>query len=69
MSGDLLPRRAEFLRVRRRPQPITPLGLGFAGAAGVTLRSGYMSFPLNVALVSSLNGLRTSALAGFTIRR
>jgi hypothetical protein len=47
----------------------TPLGLGLAAAAGVTLRAGQMNFPLNVALVSSQNGVRTSVLGGFTIRR
>jgi hypothetical protein len=48
---------------------ITPLGLGFAVAGGISLRSGYMQFPINVALVSSENGVRTSALVGFTTRR
>jgi hypothetical protein len=48
---------------------VTPLGLGFAVAAGISLRSGYMQFPMNVAIVSSENGVRTSALLGFTTRR
>jgi hypothetical protein len=47
----------------------TPLGLGFAVAAGVSVPSGYMQFPINIALVSSENGVRTSALVGFTTRR
>jgi hypothetical protein len=47
----------------------TPLGVGLAVAAGITVRSGHMNFPLNLALVSSENGVRTSVLAGFTMRR
>jgi hypothetical protein len=48
---------------------MTPLGIGFAVAGGVSVRSGYMQFPINIALVSSENGVRTSALVGFTTRR
>jgi hypothetical protein len=48
---------------------VTPLGFGFAAAAGISVRSGYMQFPMNVAIVSSENGIRTSALLGFTTRR
>jgi hypothetical protein len=33
------------------------------------VRSGYMHFPINLALVSSENGVRTSALVGFTTLR
>ena len=47
----------------------TPIGVGFALAAGYNVRSGYMNFPLNIALVSSEKGIRTSALIGFTTRR
>jgi hypothetical protein len=46
----------------------TPLGVGFAAAGGITVPAGYMQFPLNVAVVSSANGVRVSALAGFTTR-
>jgi hypothetical protein len=46
----------------------TPLGVGFAAAAGITIPAGYMQFPFNVAVVSSANGVRVSALAGFTTR-
>jgi hypothetical protein len=48
---------------------VSGLGVGLAAAAGVNLRSGYMNFPVNVALVSSDSGVRTSVLGGFTMRR
>jgi hypothetical protein len=48
---------------------VTPLGVGFAAAGGIMLRSGFMHFPLNVALVSSGKGVRTSVLGGFAVRR
>jgi hypothetical protein len=47
----------------------TPLGLGFVVGGGITLSSGYMNFPLNVAVAASDKGVRTSVLAGFTTRR
>jgi hypothetical protein len=48
---------------------VTPLGFGFAAGTGINLRSGHMNFPLNLAIVSSGNGVRSSALVGFTMRR
>jgi len=48
---------------------LTPVGLGLAAAAGVTIPSGSLNFPVNVAIVSSERGIRTSVLAGFTTRR
>jgi hypothetical protein len=48
---------------------LTPAGVGLAVAAGVTIPSGSLNFPVNVAIVSSERGIRTSVLAGFTTRR
>jgi hypothetical protein len=48
---------------------VTPVGVGLAFAAGVTLRTGIMNVPMNVAVVPSKAGTRISFLTGFTIRR
>jgi hypothetical protein len=48
---------------------VNPLGTAFAAAAGVTLRSGRLNFPLNLAVVPSQSGLRISFLAGFNARK
>jgi hypothetical protein len=48
---------------------VNGLGVGLATAAGMNLRSGHMNFPVNVALVSSASGVRSSVLAGFNMRR
>jgi hypothetical protein len=48
---------------------LTPLGTAFAAAAGVTLRSGGLNFPLNVAIVPAKSGVRVSFLAGFNARK
>jgi hypothetical protein len=42
-------------------------GVGFAAAAGVTLRSGNVNFPLNLVMVRSMDNYRVSLLAGFTL--
>ena len=47
---------------------ISPSGVGLAVAAGVTLRTGFMNVPLNVAIVPSKRGSRVSVLTGFTMR-
>jgi hypothetical protein len=38
-------------------------------AGGVTLRTGNLNIPMNVAAVPSKNGVRLSMLAGFNTRR
>ena len=48
---------------------ITPVGVGLVVAAGVTVRSGALNVPLNVALASSSSGLRVSVMTGFNIRK
>ena len=48
---------------------LTPVGTAFAAAAGVTLRSGGLNFPLNIAIVPSKSGVRVSFLAGFNTRK
>lgn len=48
---------------------LTPVGTAFAAAAGVTLRSGRLNFPLNIAVVPSKSGVRVSFLAGFNARK
>ena len=48
---------------------VTPAGVALALAAGVTVRTGVVNVPLNVAVVPSQAGTRVSILAGFTLRR
>jgi hypothetical protein len=48
---------------------VTPAGVGIAFAAGVTIRSGFLNVPVNVAVVPSAAGTRISMLTGFTWRR
>jgi len=48
---------------------ITPLGVGLVVAAGVTVRTGALNVPLNVAVASSKSGTRVSVMTGFNIRR
>lgn len=48
---------------------VTPAGVALAVAAGVTVRTGVVNVPLNVAFVPSEAGMRVSILAGFTLRR
>ncbi len=47
----------------------TAEGAALAIAAGVTLRSGSLNFPVNLAVVPSKSGVRVSVLAGFNMRR
>ena len=48
---------------------ITPLGVGLVVAAGITVRTGALNVPLNVAVGSSKSGTRVSIMTGFNIRR
>ena len=48
---------------------VTPLGVGLVVAAGVTVKSGAIHVPLNVAVATSKNGARISILTGFNLRR
>ena len=47
---------------------VSPSGVALALAAGVTLRTGFMNVPLNVAVVPSKRGSRVSILTGFNMR-
>jgi hypothetical protein len=47
---------------------VTPAGVGLAFAAGVTIRSGFLNVPVNVAVVPSAAGMRISMLTGFNWR-
>ena len=42
-------------------------GVGLAAAAGVTIHSGGVNFPMNIAVAKSKTGARVSFLTGFTI--
>jgi hypothetical protein len=42
-------------------------GVGLAAAAGVTVHSGGVNFPMNIAVAKSKTGARVSFLTGFTI--
>ena len=48
---------------------VTPAGVGLVLAAGVTLRTGVMNVPINIAVVPSKVGTRVSFLTGFSLRR
>lgn len=48
---------------------LSPGGIALAFAGGVTLRTGNLNVPLNLAAVPSKNGVRVSLLAGFNSRR
>jgi len=48
---------------------VTPAGVGLALAAGLTVRSGPINVPLNLAIVPSKAGNRVSFLTGFNMRR
>jgi hypothetical protein len=47
---------------------VSPSGAALVLAAGVTLRSGFLNVPLNVAVVPSKHGSRVSFLTGFNMR-
>jgi hypothetical protein len=48
---------------------ITPLGVGLVIAAGVTMKTGALHVPFNVAVATSRTGVRLSFLTGFNVRR
>jgi hypothetical protein len=48
---------------------VTPAGVALVVAAGVTMRTGTLNVPLNVAVVPSKVGTRVSVLTGFNMRR
>jgi hypothetical protein len=48
---------------------ITPAGVALAWSAGMTFRAGALAIPVNVALVPSKFGLRSSILTGFNLYR
>lgn len=48
---------------------VTGSGVALAIAGGVTLRTGNLNIPLNVAMVPSRSGTRVSLLAGFNMRK
>jgi hypothetical protein len=48
---------------------VTPVGVGLVVAGGVTVRSGALNIPLNVAIATSKSGARVTILTGFNIRR
>jgi len=47
---------------------VTPVGTAMVYAAGATIRSGALSFPVNVAVAPSKSGVRVSLLTGFNMR-
>ena len=48
---------------------VTPAGTALAIAGGVSLRSGPLFIPVNLAVVPSRSGVRISVLTGFNMRR
>ena len=51
------------------PRHRKEIGVGLVMAARVTVRSGALNIPLNVAVASSKPGTRVSIMTGFNIRR
>jgi hypothetical protein len=47
---------------------VTPAGIALAFAAGVTIRTGALNVPMNIAVVPSKAGTRVSMLTGFNFR-
>lgn len=48
---------------------VTPAGTALAVAGGITVQSGPIFFPINLAVVPSRSGVRVSVLTGFNMRR
>jgi len=48
---------------------ITPLGVGLVVAAGVTMKTGALHVPFNVAVATSKSGARVSFMTGFNVRK
>ena len=48
---------------------ITPLGVGLVVAGGVTMKTGALHVPFNVAVATSRSGVRLSFMTGFNVRR
>ena len=48
---------------------ITPIGVGLVFAAGVTMKTGALHVPFNVAVATSKYGPRISVMTGFNVRR
>jgi hypothetical protein len=48
---------------------ITALGVGLVVAGGVTVRTGALHVPFNVAVATSKSGARVTILTGFNVRR
>jgi len=48
---------------------VTPVGTAMVYAAGATIRSGALNFPVNVAVAPSKSGVRVSLLTGITMRQ
>ena len=75
-QGVVLPSASWLVGVRTREGTefgigpnVTPAGVGLVLAAGVTLRTGIMNVPMNIAVVPSKAGTRVSFLTGFSMRR
>jgi hypothetical protein len=75
-QGVVLPSLSWLVGVRTREGTefgvgpnVTPVGVALAFAAGVTVRTGFLNVPMNIAVVPSKAGTRISFLTGFTIRR
>ena len=48
---------------------ITPLGVGLVAAAGITMRTGALHVPFNIAVATSKSGARLSVMTGFNVRK
>src|SRR5687768_1536484 len=48
---------------------LSPAGVAFTFAAGMTVRTGFLNVPMNIAVVPSRSGTRISFLTGFSMKR
>ena len=48
---------------------VTPLGVGLVVAAGVTMKTGALHVPFNIAVATSKSGARVSFMTGFNVRK
>jgi len=75
-QGAFLPSVSWLVGVRTKSQfefgvgpNATPAGVALAFSTGMTFRAGALAIPLNIAVVPSKYGVRTSILSGFNIYR
>jgi len=74
-QGTLIPSASWLVGLRTREGTefgigpnVTPAGVALALAAGMTIKTGALNIPINIAVVPTRAGTRVSFLTGFNIR-